>query len=365
MLPGLDLIASALPGWKRSPACSALAVIFASVFFAGVATAQEPGPEGDADDSWIGPVEFEPGRGVSFEGIGLHIGGFTQVEFAAENSGDVSLELDGVNFLVNYEPVDFLRAFAELEIGDLLEIELNEGKAESGPSALFERLYGDAIFNDALNLRFGKFQTPVSRRNLVPAEPFVWTTTQPEILQATDEHQTGALLYGTFFPGQRTLHYWLYGQFVDPFEVESDEDPAERSAGGRIESVAPGEAYSIAASFLASRNGGEWSYLTGLDTQWHIGPHEINAEFIYADRAGRHQYGFYLEGAYRVIETLYLVSRYEYSDPVGSDTPVHLGDFGFVWTPRSYLHLRATYRVANEAPRDDERGLKASFVVLF
>ncbi len=342
----------------------ALLLAFASLD--GTASAEQTDAAGEAaNESFIGPIEYEPGRGVRFEGIGLHLGGFSQIELTAENNGDTSLELDGINFLVNYEPVNFLRGFMELEVGDLLEVELNDGKAESGPTTIFERLYGDLVWSDALNLRLGKFQTPVSRRHLVPAEPFVWTTTQPEILQATDEHQTGGLLYGTFFPGQRTLHYWLYGQFVDPFDVESDEDPADRSVGGRIESVAPGEAYSIAGSFLASRRDGRWSYLTGLDTQWHIGPHEINAEFIYADREGKHQYGFYLEGAYQLVESFYLVTRYEYSDPVGSDTPVHLGDFGFVWTPRSYLHFKATYRVANEKPLDDERGLKASFVVLF
>ncbi|MEE8368434.1 MAG: hypothetical protein V3S30_08950, partial [Thermoanaerobaculia bacterium] len=110
---------------------------------------------------------------------------------------------------------------------------------------------------------------------------------------------------------------------------------------------------------------GEWSYLTGLDTQWHFGPVEINSEFIYADRAGSNQYGFYLEAAYEIIPAFYVVSRYEYSDPVGSDTSTHLGDFGVAWLPRPYLYLKATYRVASEEPLDDARGLKASIAVLF
>ncbi len=333
-------------------------------------SAETPTPDSADDATWsvdspIGPFEYRAGRGLQIGRTGLHIGGFSEIEATREKGGSGALALDSINFLVLYEPVDFLRGFMELEVGDLAEVGFGDGNVESDPSAVFERLYGDAIFNDALNLRFGKFRTPISRRNLVPAEPFVWTTTQPEILQSTDAQQTGALLFGSFFPSTNTLRYWLYSQFIDPFDPEPDEDPADRSVGGRLEYASSLETWSIATSFLASRLDGEWSYLTGLDMQWRLGPVELNSEFIYADRAGRNQYGFYLEGAYEIIPTFYLVSRYEYSDPVGSDTPTQLGDFGVAWLPRPYLYLKATYRIASEAPLDDPRGLKASIAVLF
>lgn len=334
------------------------------------ASAETPALDAADDATWsvnspIGPLEYRVGRGLQVGRTGLHIGGFSEIEVTREKGESGAIALDAINFLVLYEPVDFLRGFMEFEVGDFAEVDFGNGKVESDPTAVFERLYGDAIFNDALNLRFGKFRTPISRRNLVPAEPFVWTTTQPEILQSTDAQQTGALFFGSFFPKSNTLKYWLYSQFMDPFDPESDEDPADRSVGGRLEYASSLETWSIASSFLASRLDGEWSYSTGLDLQLRLGPVELNSEFIYADRAGRNQYGFYLEGAYEIIPSFYLVSRYEYSDPVGSDTPTHLGDFGVAWLPRSYLYLKATYRIANEEPLDDPRGLKASIAVLF
>ena len=355
-------------------ASSRAAIVTVIVLSATTALAEEtsepPAPKAVDDATWsldspIGPFEYRVGRGLKVGDTGLHIGGFTEFEVAKPKDESGSMALDGINFLVLYEPIEFLRGFMELEVGDLGEVDFGDGKIESSPNAIFERLYVDAIFNDALNLRFGKFRTPISRRNLVPAEPFVWTTTQPEILQSTDAQQTGALLFGSFFPRSNTLKYWLYSQFIDPFDPESDEDPADRSIGGRLEYASSLETWSIATSFLASRLDGDWSYLTGLDLQLRLGPVELNSEFIYADRVGRNQYGFYLEGAYEIIPTFYLVSRYEYSDPVGSDEPTHLGDFGVAWWPRPYLYLKATYRIANEEPLDDERGLKASIAVLF
>lgn len=365
---------------KRTRANTFVAVIALSIFgafvavipltaLADVASVSAEPDSGDGAvwsvDSPIGPFEYRPGRGMKIGNTGLNIGGFSEVEIEKVEGESGAFALDGFNVLALYEPTDMLRAFLELEVGDLFEVDFGGGAPESDPDVIVERLYGDLIINDSVNLRFGKFRTPVSRRNLVPAEPFVWTTTQPEILQFTDPQQTGALLFGSFFPKKNTIKYWLYGQFLDPFDPESDETPADRSVGGRLEYASSRNTWSVASSFLASRLEGDWSYLTGLDLQTHIGLLEINSEFIYADRNGRNQYGFYLEGAYEFIPTYYLVSRYEYSDPVGSDVATHLGDFGLAWLPRPYIYLKATYRIATEEPLDDGRGLKASIAVLF
>ena len=127
-------------------------------------------------DSAIGPIEYRSARGVRFGNTGLNVGGFSTLEVAREEGEPVEVALDSINMLVLFEPIHSFRTFAELEIGDLFLYEQGGG-TDSDPSLSIERLYGELSLDDPINIRFGKFQTPIGRWNLVPAEPFVWTVT--------------------------------------------------------------------------------------------------------------------------------------------------------------------------------------------
>ena len=254
----------------------------------------------------------------------------------------------------------------ELEVGNIFEVDFDTGDAKSEVFATFERLYGDFTLNDAYSLRVGKFQTPVGRWNLVPAEPFVWTATQPVLLDSFDEHQTGAMAFGTFFPGRGELSYWLYGQFIEPFDVEADEEPADYSVGGRLEYTRLVSSWSIGSSFLAASEGGSWSYLGGLDGQVELGPFEGTMELVYRDGGIEEGlWDIYLQAVYEIVPTLYFVSRYEHSDPLGSTPPVNIGDVGLTWIPEQYLIFKATYRFADHPVEGDPAGFKATFSALF
>ena len=216
----------------------------------------DPAPSADRPvfsfDSPLGPIEYRAGRGLRV-GSRLTVGGFTTVEIDDSEDEPGTIELDGLNLLVLFEPIDALRFFAELEVGDLLRYEPGADDVDSNPEVNTERLYLDLGRSDALNLRLGKFQTPVGRWNLVPAEPFVWTASDPVLVErAFDEHQTGAALFGSFYPRSNTLSYWLYGQFVEPLDPDTDSEPADRSVGGRLEWGGPVGDWSVGTSLLAS-----------------------------------------------------------------------------------------------------------------
>jgi hypothetical protein len=150
---------------------------------------------------------------------------------------------------------------------------------ESEPELRIERLYADVSGGDAVNVRLGKFQTPVGIWNLVPAEPFTWTATNPVLVEAAfDEHQTGAALFGSFFPGRTTVEYWVYGQFVDPFDVDKEDEPADRSIGGRLRVAGARNEWALGGSCLVSSKDGEWSTLGGVDFSWARGPLEVQGE---------------------------------------------------------------------------------------
>jgi len=320
------------------------------------------------------PLAYTPARGVSFGNSGLTIGGFSTLEIERENDAPADVALDSLNFLVLYEPVDSLRFFGELEIGDLLDWRSNSDDVHSDPNAFFERLYAEYSASDALTLRFGKFQTPVGRWNLAPAEPFTWTATAPALVEeGFDEQQTGVALHGSFYPEKRVVSYWLYGQVIDAFDGESDDDPIDRSAGGRLEYGDVRGTWSFGASLLGSRKDGGWTTTGGLDAKLRIGPRlELSSEALVSggDIPGRDYWGAFVEAAYPLdqlsprLAKLYAVGRVEHFDLAGAPA-VELVDFGLTWLPKEWLNLKVGYRAAIHDRADLRDELKLSLSVLY
>jgi hypothetical protein len=357
--------------------------LFALVFVARAASAQDQQmldpvqPSLDEDplfsvDSPIGAIEYRAGRGLHFGRTGLNIGGFTTLEFEREEGGPGELALDGLNFLVLLQPIDWARAFAEIEIDNLLTWQTDQSSVESDPEAVIERLFGDLILSDPLTARFGKFQTPVGRWNLVPAEPFTWSATEPVVVEtAFDEHTTGAALLGSLYPDSGTLDYWIYGQVLDPLHPSESPDPLDRSVGARLQFDRSVGQWSVGASFLASELGPDWSYLGGLDAEWLIGPLELTGEFTIqrGNIEDRDLWDVYVQGVYEVLlgclPNVYLVGRYEHFHPSEPDNDANLWDLGVTWIPRPYLRLKATYRLSDRETNDVARGVKVTFSVVF
>jgi hypothetical protein len=324
-------------------------------------------------DSPVGPIEYFPARGLHVGRTGLRIGGFSTLELDREDGKPAEISLDSVNFLVSLDPIERLHLFAELEVGGLFSIDTDGFGVSSSPDLTVERLYGDLSANDALNLRVGKFQTPVGIWNQVPAEPFVWTAQGPvTIEEGLDEFQTGVAVYGSFFPGVSTLSYWLYGQVVDSFDAPPDEHAVYRSAGGRLEYGSADAGWSVGGSVLGTVKHGEWSELGGLDAQLRIGPLELTSEALIqrGDIPHRNLWGAYLQGVYHLeslwtpLHGVYAVGRVEHFDKSGP-RPVNLGDVGLAWLPVQWLNIKADYRFADRETDQVRRGFFASLSVLF
>jgi hypothetical protein len=339
-----------------------------------------PEPEPSSDDplfqveSPIGSIDYVAGRGLRLGRTGLHVGGFTTLEIDKLEDEPGVLELDSLNFLISWEPVAFFRAFTDIEVDDLLSYDMRTGETFSDPAANFERLYADLSRNDALNLRIGKFQTPVGLWNLVPAEPFTWTANEPILVEtAFDEHQTGGAFFGSTYPASNTLRYWAYGQFMGPLDPSEDPPPAHRSAGGRVQYADALDQWGVGSSFLASERDGSWNYLGGLDAFWQIGPLELQAEWaiVRGESRALNLWSAYVQGVYHLghhvdlLRSLHVVGRYEHFDPVEGATASNLGNVGLTWIPARFLVLKVGYQFADQQTELVERGLFSSISILF
>jgi len=326
-------------------------------------------PETFGTNTPLGRLSYQAGRGVRVGKTGLVVGGFTTAEVERLEEGDSRGGLEELSFLVSLKPIPFVHLFTELGLGPLMELERGRKGVHSDPQFEVDRLYLDLEARDALNLRFGKFLTPIGRWNLAPIEPLVWTTSEPVIVdEVFDETMTGAMLHGVGFPLDGALSYSLYGTFLNPLDPDADAPPAKRSTGAHLE-WASLRGWSVGASYWASqRRNGEWNHLGGADLLWQ--PHarvEVSGETVFGEgsREDGVLWGLYAQTVVEMVRTLYLVGRYERFDPPGVKRAVNLFDLGLVWEPVPYLRLKADYLIADHLNEFSEPGFRMSLSLLF
>lgn len=358
---------------ERLPPC---ALLFAALLLLGARPAASEPPtllppeavELFGFDTALGRIAYQAGRGLRVGRTGLTLGGFATAETEWLEGGESSGGAAG-NLFVFFDPVSFLHVFSELEFGNLAQVQSGEQGIRSDPQVEVERLYLDLGALDALNLRFGKFLTPIGRWNLVHAEPLVWTTTEPVIVEDVfDEFTTGAMLWGTVFPRKTALSYSLYGTFLGTLDPDPDFPPAQRSMGAHLEWAGLG-GWAVGASYWGSQRPGQaWHNLGGVDGLWQPLPRlELSGEAVFGEgsRGNGTLWGLYAQAVVETVRTLYVVGRYERFDPPGPGRDLNLFDVGLAWVPRYYLRIKVDYRIANHDTERAPPGLFSSVSVLF
>ena len=354
------------------------ALLAAIVIFAAGASAQSPPPvpggeETAGVDTAIGRLGYHAGRGLRFGDTGLTIGGFATLQGERLEEGESRGGIEGVNPFLIFDPTPFLHVFSELEVSGIAEGESGRDGVRSDPGVKVERLFLDAGASDALNVRFGKFLTPIGRWNPAPAEPFVWTTSEPMITEEVfDETSTGAMLWGAAFPRGGAFSYSLYGTFLDPIAPDRDAPPASHSAGTYFE-WASLSGWSVGASYFASgRAEGSWNHLGGADALWSPTERvELTAEAVFGEgtRGNGALWGTYVQAAVETVPTLWAVGRYERFDPPGRGRSIDLVDLGLAWIPVPWLRVKTDYLLADHLDETvaelAEPGFRASLSVIF
>lgn len=315
----------------------------------------------------LGSLEYTAGRGLRVGHTGLTLGGYGNVNLTRDEGGPARLAFDDLSLFVIADPNPRVHLFSETEFEDLLRVDDHGRGGTVDNRFLVERLYGDVSLTDELHVRVGKFLTPVGRWNVIHAQPLVWTTSRPLVTELPfDNHVTGAMLFGSFFPTAGELNYSLYGQFVNQFERVPQPQAADRSGGARVEYVTP-SGLSVGSSYQAFARDNLWQHLIGLDTLWQRAPLEVMGEFVYeeAQRDLAAQWGLYLQSVLEVVPRFYLVGRYEHFDERAPQPEVNLVVLGVAYKPTPPIILKAEYLFADHVAQESPPGLKCSFAILF
>jgi len=326
-------------------------------------------PETLGANTPLGRFSYLAGSGLRLGKTGLTVGGFATAEVDHLENGERRGAIEDLNFLISFDPVPFVHLFTELGVESLATVERGRRGIRSNPSLDAARLYLDLGDRDALQLRVGKFRTPIGRWNLAPRDPLLWTTSEPLIVENVfDDTTTGAMLHGSVFPQGGALSYSLYGAFLPPLDAGRDEHPVRRSAGARLE-WASLKGWTLGASYFASqRRNGQWNHLGGADLLWF--PHrrvELSGEILFGEGTIKDgaTWGMYAQGVVETLPTLYLVGRYEHFNPPGGGRDINVFDLGFAWVPLPYLRFKADYLIADHLNEFSSPGLRMSLSILF
>jgi hypothetical protein len=323
---------------------------------------------GPSVPSPVGDVRYTPGRGLQVGHTGFSLGGYANANLTRPEGGPVEIGSDDVSLFVIWDPIARLHLFSELEVEDLVHVNEHGHGGTLDSRFVAERIYGDFTVSDRVNLRVGKFLTPVGRWNVIHAQPLVWTTSRPLATELPfDAHTIGAMLFGSLLPDDTSVTYSVYGQFVNALDrLASDRHQADRSAGLRLE-YCPAADWAVGGSYLASRTGGEWDHLLGVDTLWQRGVFEVMGEAVVEDGTGalRRQWGLYLQSVLHVLPRVSLVGRYEHFDQRAPGPEVNLFVSGLAIKPVPYVVLKAEYLFADHPAEASPPGFMASAAILF
>ena len=366
------------------PALSGFLPLVAAFLLAAAPACAEDCPPPEA---W----SYRLGKGLHLGDSGVWLGGYANVLVEDLKNTSWQAQLNDLSLFVGWERGRW-RFFSEFEVGDGLTA--GNGRALSTHQGYFnlERLYLDFRVENAFNVRFGKFLTPIGRWNQIHAAPLVWTTSSPLIVDGPFAmHTTGGMAYGNFEAFDTLWGYSVYGGGRNQFDFkspdESTDDNYQDPIGFRLFQDSPG----LFQAGLSYAHYSERYFhrgvknLVGLDAFWTRKRYEVSGEFIYRFGSGitnpvydardgiGNLWGLYVQGVAPLVGDLYAVARYEAFQREGAASVGNLWLAGLAYRPQPALVFKAEYRFADYSDKNPPtkvfggftEGFAASVAVLF
>lgn len=324
-------------------------------------------------ESW----QYRLGQGLRIGGSNFYLGGYLSINYYDEVDEKEYFELDDLSFFLFGDIGEKIRFFSEVEDDEFYKIDTS-GNSESEKSWQIERLYADYLHSDALQVRGGKFLTPVGTWNEVHADPLTWTVSRPPVTEAAfPEFITGFEFYGNFILADEDLSYLLMGQSGESIDEWTGYRKTHSLAGIKFKWFgSPRFHIGIPFLYYEEYEIDDRVYLTGLDLTYKKPGYEVRFESTYSkvDLKGggiREEYGYYIMGVYGLTEKLFAVLRHDYLKMRESSDYHMTVDLGFTYKykPQVVFKVEGQARygdlvVADELQLNDSERLLASFALL-
>jgi len=301
------------------------------------------------------------------EGPGFSLGGYSSAGVQLHPGGHAEAALNEVSLILNWDGGGRLRAFAEFEVEKPLFWE--EGESLTTDDAYFdvERLYADYSLSGSVNLRAGRFLTPIGRWNLIHAAPLVWTSLRPAATyRLFPLAVNGAMLHGAIPWGEAAVEYAAYAEAVRDQTDDPGEVPFEHTRGLRVNYSGTFELGLSLAAFRRQEPGQARYQMLGLDFYKSWSGYELSGELYQAFEHGdqRDSGGGYLQGVAPLGNRWYAVGRLESLREPGQGAEGRWL-LGAAWRRNNAQVLKLEYVGGREAHPHMPRGLVASYAILF
>ncbi len=317
------------------------------------------------------------GRGYHIPAANLTLGGYFNTSYRyLENSGS-ELTLDSLSLFISWQPFERIHLFSELELEEIFSL---DGIRAFNESFRVERLYADVLVNEAWTVRIGQYLTPISRWNLLHAAPLVWTTSRPTITEGyvLANHGTGLeVLYSTSLL-QRDFNLSVFADNSKNLQINYHEHSFIYAFGSRL-NYQLFNSFNIGGSYVYSKTNNNYitnqQHTFGFDFLWQKKQYELQFESLFSFREASHnQYGLYLQAVAPVLDTLFVVGRYEYMyggkgihhfSLQRQNKSSHIGVIGLTWRPATPIAFKIEYRSGYNNQDIAPSGFLSSISMLF
>ena len=298
----------------------------------------------------------------------LVIGGYSSAGFQIHPGGDKEAALNEVSVTLSWDNQGKLRLFGEFEVEKPLTWEEGGAPPNTGDAYFdVERLYADYSLSGMLNLRGGRYLTPIGRWNLIHAAPLVWTSTRPA---ATDRlfplSLNGAMLHGAVPWGNEAIEYAAYVEAVRDQSHDPGEIRFKDTRGLRINYTGAMEVGLNLSQFALDEDDHARYNMIGLDFLKAWNGWEVSGEIYQRERRddGGDSGGGYLQGVAPLGSQWFGVARVENlrEEDRGTTSRWLLGT---AWRYASDRVIKFEYAGGKDEHPDMPRGFIASFAILF
>lgn len=290
--------------------------LFLSALFVLTALAQPVhAEEGDISST---PWEYRLGEGMRIARTDFRLGGYLSSSFEDRTDRDGVFRFDDLSIFIFGDLSERWSLFSEFEDARFFTVP-TKGEPSTQENWQIERLYVDHLYREKLNIRIGKFLTPIGTWNEIHADPLTWTASRPVVTYAAfPEFTTGVQLFGDVTAGDE--------EFAYSFVVQNNESINERTGfrkthlmyAARIKWFAsPGLEVGIPFAYYTELEVNDKVYLTGAELTYKTSPVELRGEATFSrvdigNGGWTKEYGYYLQAVYHQSNSLHLVLRHEY-----------------------------------------------------
>ena len=283
------------------------------------------------------------------------------------------IDLSHLSGIAWWEPSPSWKVLGEVDLQDVVQVPAHsseDGQA-SEPYVALDRLYVDYRAADSINVRAGKFLTPIGRWNQEHSDPQVWTVLRPLISQsAFPTSATGLMLFGSLPIGPQWIDYQTYASDGGEWRPSPRSHPFESAFGIRISTTLnPSFQVGLSASRFQQEGLGSSRFnLLGADLAWTWQEAELSAEVI--RRRGRdanvgEEHGWFAQAAIPIVRRWWGVARLEEYRRAVDESESKTSLLGVVYRSDSHWVFKAEWARASGAADGLPSGFLSSLTLVY